>query len=220
MNNAIRVLSEFVFRSDPPSPSDIIFIPGNRHSEPAEAASELYHSGYAPFILPSGRWSASSTRFLGQQSGRPVAGEFETEWAFTKAVLLANGVPEQAILHEDQARFTYQNAIASRQATDLAGIIIHKAILCCMPVHALRSYLYYQMLFPEAEILVYPANECEITRENWFTSAEGIDSVLDEIERCGNQFHEILKEKLLSPHRAFPSELEKRFLPNNQIISP
>ena len=213
MNALVQSLTRFVFRSDEPVSSDIIFIPGNGHAEPSETAAGLYRSGFAPWILPSGRWCAGSSRFMGQESGRPVRGDFETEWAFMRAVLLENAVPEQAILREDQARFTYQNAIASRRAADSAGIRVRRALLCCMPVHAQRSFLYYQALFPEADIRVCPARGCQITSENWFLSEEGIDSVLNEIERCGSQFHGILKEKLLSSCNVFPTELEKRFSP-------
>ena len=37
-------------------------------------------------------------------------GDYETEWEFLKNVLLKNGVPEEAILMENQATFTYENA--------------------------------------------------------------------------------------------------------------
>ena len=33
-----------------------------------------------------------------------------------------------------------------------------------------------------------------ISRDNWFLDGEKIDVVLGELERCGSQFHEILRE--------------------------
>ena len=62
-----------------------------------------------------------------------------------KNVLLKNGVPEEAILMENQATFTYENAIFSRQVTDLHKIQVKKAILCCKTYHARRSLMYYQL---------------------------------------------------------------------------
>ena len=62
-----------------------------------------------------------------------------------------------------------------------------------MPCHARRALLYYQLLFPETEFLVCPAKESKITRDNWYLSEEGIETVLGEVERCGSQFHEILR---------------------------
>ena len=105
-------ITRFIFLSDKPQKADILFIPGNGHAEPSEYAAELYHQGYAPLLLPSGRFSVTTGTFSGQQSGaRTYEGRFETEWAFMRAVLMANGVPENAILREDEATFTYQNAI-------------------------------------------------------------------------------------------------------------
>ena len=98
------------------------------------------------------------------------------------------------ILKEDNATYTYENAIYSKKVTDKEGMEVKKAILCCMPYHARRALLYYQLLYPETEFFVCPAKESPITAENWYLSKEGIETVLGEVERCGSQFHEILNE--------------------------
>ena len=132
MRNWIRDLTDFIFISDEPAPADVIFIPGNAHAEPSERAAALYREGLAPFLLPSGRYAAAAAGFAGQASGaRRYDGLYESEWAFMRAVLLQNGVPDEAILREDRARFTYQNAIASRACTQEAGLTIRRALLCC-----------------------------------------------------------------------------------------
>ena len=157
-------ITAFIFLHDAPQKADILFIPGNGHAEPSEYAAQLYHSGYAPLILPSGRFSVTTGEFDGQKSGaRRYEGRFETEWAFMRAVLLANGVPD-------------------------------RAILCCMPVHARRAKMYYQTLFPETQLLLCPAPGTAITRENWMFEPDGIDQTLGELTRCGSQFHDILRE--------------------------
>lgn len=214
----INDLTEFIFVQNEPAPADVIFLPGNGHAEPAEYAASLWLSGFAPQVLPSGRWSVTSGRFLGQISGkRQYLGTFQTEWAFMCAVLRENGVPEEAILREDQATFTWQNAILSRAVAESAGISVRRAILCCMPVHARRCLLYYSSVFPETEFYVCPAEGCAITRKTWLQNEAGIDAVLGEIERCGTQFHEILREKLLHP-ASFPSPLERAYVPNNSFL--
>ena len=115
MRDWIRDLTDFVFLQDDPAPADILFIAGNAHAEPAERAAGIYRAGYAPLVLPSGRYAAAASGFPGQQSGaRRYSGRFESEWAFMRRVLMESGVPSEAILREDRARFTYQNAIASR----------------------------------------------------------------------------------------------------------
>ena len=210
-------LTEFVFVRDEPAPADVIFIPGNSHAEPSERAASLWRAGCAPFVLPSGRWSVTRDGFRGQSTGaRRYAGEFHTEWEFMRAVLRENGVPEEAILREDRATFTWQNAIASRASLEARGISIRRAILCCMPVHARRCMLYYSSVFPEAEFRVCPADGCAVARETWMESPEGIDAVLGEIERCGAQFHEILREKLLHP-MSYPTALERKYAPDGVL---
>ena len=72
--------------------------------------------------------------------------------------------------------------------------------------------MYYSLLFPEAEIRVCPGS-ASLNIDTWTETEEGIDTVLGEVERCGTQFHDILKE---SPAQrlSFPSPLERRFLPS------
>lgn len=194
----IRDITRFIFLEDEPQQADILFVPGNGHAEPSEYAAQLYHAGYAPRILPSGRYAIGSGAFVGQKSGaREYVGQFETEWAFMRHVLMENGVPESAILREDEATFTYQNAIYSRRRTDSEHLTIRRAIICCMPVHARRARMYYETLFPEAELYVCPAKCVPVTRDTWMHEPAGIDAVLGEMERCGSQFHDILKELML-----------------------
>ena len=194
----IQDISNFIFLSDDPAPADIIFVPGNGHALPSELAAQLYLKRYAPRILPSGRYAIGTSGFAGQKSGsRHYEGEFQTEWAFMRHILIENGVPEQAILREDEATYTYQNAIYSRRRTDAEKISVSRAIICCMPVHARRCRMYYETLYPGTELLICPAPGAEITKENWLKTADGIDAVLGEMERCGGQFHDILKDLML-----------------------
>ena len=191
----IRDVSDFIFLEDAPAPADVIFIPGNGHALPAELAARLYGEGLAPWVLPSGRYAIGTSGFAGQLSGvRRYEGPFDTEWAFMRRILTENGVPERAILREDEATYTYQNAIFSRRRTDAMKLTVSRGIICCMPVHARRAKMYYETLFPEAQLLVCPAPGAAVTRETWLQSSEGIDAVLGELSRCGGQFHEILKE--------------------------
>lgn len=194
----VEDITQFIFLEDEPLSSDIIFVPGNGHALPSELAAQLYHKGYAPYILPSGRYAIGTSGFAGQKSGaRLYDGPFDTEWAFMRHILLENGVPDSAILREDEATYTYQNAIYSRKRTDALQLIVRRALLCCMPVHARRARMYYETLYPEAELLVCPAQGADITCKNWMHSAEGIDTVLGEMARCGSQFHDILKDMML-----------------------
>lgn len=189
----LRQMTDFIFVEDKPQKADILFIPGSGFPQIAEKAAKLYKEGYADKILPSGRFSVIKGAFAGVQEKQEIySGSYETEWEFLRDVLLKNGVPSQAVLREDEATFTYENAIKSREVTDREGIEVRRGIICCKPAHARRSLLYYQLLYPETELLVCPAVGCEVTRENWYLSEQGTSTVLGEITRCGSQFHEIL----------------------------
>lgn len=182
-------IEEFIFVEDAPEAADIIFVPGNGYPQNAEQAACLYKEGLAPYVLPSGRYSITVGRFGGVcEKKEQYDGNFATEWEFLKEVLLKNGVPESAILQENQATYTYENARYSRQVTDAAGISVKKAILCCRNVHARRSLMYYQYVYPETEFFVCPSIIGGVTRENWRNTEEGVDAVTGEISRVIRQF--------------------------------
>lgn len=191
----LKQITEFIFIDQKPKPADIIFIPGNGFPMPAERAAMLYREKFAKKLLPSGHYSVVLGHFAGvQQKKEDYPGTFRTEWEFLQQVLIQNGVEKTDILKEEQATYTYENAIYSRKVTDKENLEVKKAILCCMPYHARRALLYYQLLYPETEFFICPARESKITAQNWYLSEEGIQTVLGEIERCGSQFHSILRE--------------------------
>ena len=155
----------------------------------AEKAAALYGENYASFVLPSGKYSITVGKFGGVLSGQEhYNGNYRTEWDFLKDVLIKNHVPDEVILKEDQATFTWENARFSREVTDKAEIEIKKALLCCKNYHARRSLMYYQRAYPEVEFRVCPCCVDGVTKENWMNSEEGIQSVLGEVQRIVTQF--------------------------------
>ena len=186
MTKFLEELTNFIFLEDEPQKADVIFLPGSEEGVLAKTAARLYLEGYAPLIVPSGKYA--------KWTGHSMVDQFETESDHFAYLLMEEGVPEEAILKEREATYTYQNAINTRKLLDERGIKVKKALLCCQAYHARRSKLYYQILFPETEILVIPTITKGITRDNWFKNREMSDIVLGEIERCGSQFHEIVAE--------------------------
>ena len=186
MTKFLEEMTNFIFLEDKPQKADVIFVPGSEEGALAKTAARLYLEGYAPLLVPSGKNA--------KWTGHSIVGAFETESDYFAHLMMEEGVPETAILKEREATYTYQNAINTRKLLDERGISVKRAILCCQAYHARRSKLYYQVLFPDTEILVCPTVTKGITRENWFKSREGTKIVLGEIERCGSQFHEIVAE--------------------------
>lgn len=202
----IRAVSDFIFVEDEPEPSDVIFLPGAAHPEHALRAAELYRQGMAPYVLPSGRYAKVIGRFAGlEESLRgDYPEDYETEWHFLRTVLLRSGVPDSAILKEDQATFTWENAQLSRRVTESMRLPVHRAILCCRSFHARRALLYYQAAFPETRILACPARVPGLSREDWFRTAEGRERILGEVQRLGSQVNEVFEmmvSRACDPHR-------------------
>lgn len=181
-------ITEFIFLEDQPERADVIFVPGGNYPEAALHAAELYCGGYAPYVLPSGKYSILNGRF--------DSDKFETEWEYLNDILVKHGVPEDAVLKEDQATYTYENAIYSRKRLEKEGIRVQTAILCCQAFHARRCLMYYQEQFPDVRFLISPVVTKGISRENWHRTDQGIDTVLGELERCGGQFHQIMREHM------------------------
>ena len=55
--------------------------------------------------------------------------------------------------------------------------------------------MYYETVYENTNFIICPSEVKGINKGNWFTSEDGIDTVLGELEICGNQFKDILKNK-------------------------
>ncbi len=189
----VDAVTEFIFVEDAPQKADIIFVPGSPDPRHAVRAAELYCERYAPYVLPSGRFSRTEGRFAGLKPewAQHYPGPFQTEWDFLRMVLIKHGVPEENILREDQATYTWENARFSRRLTDAMGLEIRRAILCTKPWHARRALMYYQAAYPDTEFLLCPAHGYRADRDNWYASAYGRERVLGEVLRLGGQAEEV-----------------------------
>ena len=198
-------ITEFIFVEDEPAKADIIFVPGGPYPDSARHAAKLYQQGFASYIMPSGKYSILKGQLeLPEELWQELAGgnisdlrnRICTESDYLCEVMRQAGVPDSALLGENQATYTYENAIYSCKKLESLGIQVKKAILCCQAFHARRSLLYYKEQFPEVEFLVCPVVTRGISRENWYRSELGIDTVLGEVDRCGGQFHEIMRQHM------------------------
>ena len=189
----IRAVTEFIFVQDAPEKADVILIPGSRKTEHAIRAAELYRAGYAPYVLPSGRYSTVKGCFgdIPERYRAEYPGRYETEWDFLRTVLMKHGVPEKAILREDQATYTWENALRSREVLASAGVKAETAILCCHAFHARRALLYYSAAMPEPRFILCPTATPGYTREDWHLTPKGRDRVLGEVARLGSQVREV-----------------------------
>ena len=198
-NQFITDISNFIFVSDKPVKVDAIFLPGGSHPEQPEYAAKLYNEGYAEFLVPSGGISAKRDKWPGVRSKADIYnGDYHSDHDFFVDVFLKNGVPNNAIVTgENKSGHTRDNAFLSRKVVDESGIKIKTAMIVCKAFHARRSLMLYQLAFTDVQFFVCPVVCLGITKENWYKTEQGIDRVLGELARCGNQFVGDIKEYLL-----------------------
>lgn len=190
----IKDITDFIFLENEPEKVDIIFIPGGSYPEIAEKAADLWGKGYSQYLLPSGKYSVKRGYFPGVQSKANIYNKsYQTECDFLKDVLVTNGVDENAVLIEDEATNTYENAVFSKKVSNNNKLNIQKAMICCKSFHARRCLMYYQLLYPQTQFIVCPTEIRGINSENWFKTDDGINTVMGELARCGNQFVELIK---------------------------
>ena len=188
-NRVITDITDFIFVADEPRKADAIFLPGGSDPAPSELAARLYADGFAPLIIPSGGVSVKTGKFDGvKRNIERYNGDYKSDCEFMTDVLIKNGVPAAAIIDEDKSGYTKENAVLTRKVADRNGLTIKTAIVCCKAFHARRSLMCYQFSFPETEILIVPAEVFGINRDNWYTFDYGIERVMGELARCGNQF--------------------------------
>ena len=175
MTDPFRCISELIFYESEIEPADIILVPGGSHPQPMEKAAELFHRGFAPYILPSGGYNAKLN---------------EIEWEYLSRIGRSLGVPEDAILKENQAKHTFDNARHSWEAIKSKDLDCNSVIMVCKAHHARRALMTYQTVFPQSIkfMVAAVADRRNINKDNWFLEEEKINLVMTEVEKIGKYF--------------------------------
>jgi uncharacterized SAM-binding protein YcdF (DUF218 family) len=161
MNYPFRCITDFIFVQTDIQPADIILVPGGSYPQQIKKAAELYNQGMAPYILPSGGYNVKIN---------------EVEWVYMRRIAKGLGVPEEAILKEDQAKNTFDNAIYSWEVIKSMKIDVKSVIMVCKSQHSRRALMTYQTAFPqEIKFMVTTVIDNRgISKENWFLKEEKI----------------------------------------------
>ncbi|MEI6285606.1 MAG: YdcF family protein [Bacillota bacterium] len=183
MNSPIQLFTDFVFIETKLKKADAIFIPGSHHPQLAVRAAELFHAGYAPLIIPSGG-----------ANHRLPDGIAEALWL--KNLLIELAVPESAIITEPLARNTFNNADFTMALIEKLQLNINSAIIVAKGFHSRRCLLTYQTAFAKefSFFVTLVPDSNNNTKSNWYRSASGINTVMDEIRKIGQYFAEEIPE--------------------------
>ena len=189
IDKIVNDIGDFIFVENKVEKADAIMVVGGSHPELGEKAAELWKRQYAPVILISGGVSIKTGKFPGPRSKSEIYNkQYETEYDFFTDVLLKSGVPQSAFYGENKSSYTKENALFAREVVSRNKLSISKAILICKAFHARRSLMFYQLAFPNVNFLVSPVFGYDITKDNWYKTDYGIQRVMGELSRCGNQF--------------------------------
>ena len=141
--------------------------------ERAQAAAQLYLSGRVPYIIPTGgvEWDTELGRM--------------TEAECMSRLLREYGVPEEAIILENQARTTRENMIfCTLQLTRTLKKRVHyRVYIVTSAAHLRRSLALANLYLPRSvEIAGCPGVCVEGNRENWYKSEFHTKRVHRELE--------------------------------------
>ena len=151
--------------SDDGKSGDVALLLGGapiRAKERALAAAELYRQGRVRYIVPSGgvKWD--------------VDGEIISECDYMTRILLSHGVPQEAIIEENEATTTKENMLygAIRINRTLRLDHIEHVVIVTSVTHMKRSLALANALLPrKLSISAYPSYP-EMSREEWLANPE------------------------------------------------
>ena len=132
--------------------------------ERSRAASELYHAGRVQYIIPSGgvAWDYDGGKI--------------TEAEYMQHQLLTMGVPQGAIVLENEATTTIENMIyATLQMTRKMKLSqLHKAYIVTSQSHMRRSIRFARIFLPSTmEVAPYAAKEGVDCKGEWYKTDIG-----------------------------------------------
>lgn len=155
----LRLAGRFWIVEDAPQPSDAIVVLGddNYLGERAARAADLYHAGWAPRVVASGR-------YLRSDAG--IAELIERD-------LVADGVPVGTIV-----RFPQRAENTREEAAALARLFAEhgwrRILLVTSNYHTRRARYICERLFPPGtELRVVPASDSGYNPDSWWESRSG-----------------------------------------------
>ena len=151
----------------PVSADAIIVVSGGQTQTRAKRGIELYKQGLAPTIVFSG-----AALDDGPSNAREMA-----------SLARRSGVPERAIIIDEAAQTTYQNA------TNTKGLLAtqpERVLLVTSPYHQRRTLLTFRKIYGEStEFVNTPSFDNEWSRRTWWASPFGVFITGSELAKIG-----------------------------------
>lgn len=138
---------------DTPQPADVLFVLGHYLKEIPVHAATLYAAGIAPHVLITGR----KTRYIPDD----VANEAQ----YFKQLMVAAGVPSEAIVLEERSTNTLEDVQMGMTTLALRGIVPKRIVLVAYVPLLRRAKATFAKHFPDVEVhaVPYPIADLEDT---------------------------------------------------------
>lgn len=146
---AIKTIWDYMHLNHELTKADVIMVLGSTDITPATRAAELWLQGLAPVLVCSG----SGTRHAGNPAwDNKFAGSTEAD--VYAGMIKDLGVPEEAILIENQSQNTGENFQFTKRLLQEKGIEAKKIIVVQKPTVERRIYATAKVWLPDTEVLV------------------------------------------------------------------
>ena len=167
-----KLAGQFLVVNEQPQKADVIAILAGDRGYRTERGAELFHAGYAPYIIVS---------------GGPIYNNI------TAADLMMNhamelGIPAEAIIKESHADSTYQNAFYTKEIMEQRGF--KSVIIVSSEFHMRRVKLVFERVFKDTDIkLIYcAAKDPAFDPDHWWSSNKSIMNTFNEYVKLMGYF--------------------------------
>ena len=193
----LRPLWDYLAISARPISADAIFVFGSRDFAVPDRAAELYHAGHAPRVLVTGSY------------GRMTRNVFPKPEALVfKDRLVEAGVPQDAVVTEDQAANTLENVRLGMDALKRSGVSASRLLLVAKGFVMRRCVATFAGQFDALTVVPCPPPtglEASLDRNESDFSAR-LASEVDRLERYAAK-GDIRREEIPDAIRSLTAEL-------------
>lgn len=167
----LDALYDYLSEQDSIEKADILFVFGAKSTFRIEKAIDLFNRGYAPKILISGHGPF--------YEGKVELPEADRLAQFT----IENGIPEEAIIIENESITVPDNVKRSLNLLEKINISHKKIILVNSPFSQRRGWAHFQKMSPDGtEFIRINTDKVspQFSKDGWYKDIDGIKVVLKE----------------------------------------
>lgn len=202
--HAIQLIWDYMHMGHQVKKADVIMVFGSTDTMPAERAAELWHEGWAPYIVCSG----SGTIHNEKSTWSKFKGSTEAE--VMAAIIRDKGVPQECILIENQSQNTGQNFEFTANLLKERALPFSVVIVVQKPTVERRMYATGKVRWPDVELIVtspqvtieeYAKTRGAESGEYWIHSMVGDLQRVKEYPAQGFQVEQEIPKNVLAAYK-------------------